>query len=146
MPTPYGAIYERALFRLSDTKLAQLQPEEQEYILNKHLMAAVADFEPKCAENLADRDDKTKSFTGELSNEVQEILALGMSYYWLSAQVLNSELLKNKLSTKDYTYFSPANLLRESGELRNSVQKEYRRRITDYTFDHGDLAMEGSGS
>ena len=44
------------------------------------------------------------------------------------------------MSTKDYTYFSPANLLRESQTLRDSLRKEYRDRIVQYTYHHGDIA------
>ena len=143
MATPYTSIYERALFRLSDTKLARANDIERTYIMERHLHAAIADFQHKCMEDLA-RDAEMAEFYCDLSDEVQEILALGISYHWLSSQVLNNELLRNKLSTKDYQYFSPANLLRESTALRESVRKEYYRRMTDYTFDHGDLTLEGN--
>lgn len=143
MATPYSSIYERALFRLSDTKLARASDMEREYILERHLDAAIADFQNKCVEDLNARSAELRMFDAELSNEVQEILALGISYHWLSAQVLNNDLLRNKLSTKDYQYFSPANLLRESTALKESVRKEYHRRMTDYTFEHGDLTLGG---
>lgn len=146
MPTPYSSIYERALFRLSDTKLARANGMERKYILERHLNAAIADFQTKCLEDLESRSAEAEEFEAELSNEVQEILALGISYHWLSAQILNNDLLRNKLSTKDYQYFSPANLLRESTALRESVRKEYHRRMTDYTFEHGDLTLGGDQS
>lgn len=167
MATPYSAITHRALFRLSDSKLAQFNEADQEFILNRYLESAVADFQNKCKVDLTQRVENQKvedlpadgvaqsgpalgsnaepieeGFVEDLDNEVQEILALGISYYWLSAQIMNSELLKNKLSTKDYQYFSPANLMREVQTLRDSVQKEYKHRIINYTYEHGDLALE----
>lgn len=142
MATPYSNIYARAMFRLRDTKLARLNDADKEYVLRQYMMSAISDFSSKCLTDLGARNEQEYSFEADLSDEEQEILALGISYYWLSSQVLNNELLKNKLSTKDYTYFSPANLLRESTELRDQVRKEYKSRITQYTYDHGNLAME----
>ena len=167
MSTPYIDILDRALFRFSDLKLARMNEVDQYYILQKYLESAVSDFQNKCAIDLTQRienqhtdvlnnslaDDMSigstqavleGGFIEDLDGEIQEILALGVSYYWLSAQVLNSELLKNKLSTKDYQYFSPANLMRELQELRDAFRKEYRDRIVRYTYDHGDVAMEGN--
>lgn len=140
MATPFQNVYTRAMFRLRDTKLARLNDADKEYILHQYMLSAISDFQPKCLLDLTLRTED--AFEADLSDEEQEILALGISYYWLSAQVLNNELLKNKLSTKDYTYFSPANLLRESAELRDQVRKEYKSRITNYTYDHGNLAMK----
>ena len=165
MSTPYTAIFNRAIFRLSDAKLARMNCQDQQFILGQYLESAVSDFCTKCKVDLSERvedmsidegsvDGLTSynttnqidqpGFVADLSAEEQEILALGISYYWLSAQIMNSELLKNKLSTKDYQYFSPANLMREVQTLRESVRTEYKHRIISYTYDHGDIAMEGT--
>lgn len=140
MATPFHDVYSRALFRLRDTNLARLNDADKEYMLHQYMLSAIGDFQPKCLKDLSARTES--GFSDVLSDEEQEILALGISYYWLSAQVLNNELLKNKLSTKDYTYFSPANLLRESVGLRDQIRKEYKNRITQYTYDHGNLALD----
>lgn len=141
MSTPYSDILDRAMFRFADTQLARMNSADQSYILQKYLESAIADFQTKCQDDLTLRDEE--GFEADLNNEVQEILALGVSYYWLSAKIMNSELLKNKLSTKDYSYFSPANLMREVQTLRDSVRKEYRDRVIRYTYDHGDVTLEG---
>lgn len=167
MSTPYKDILDRAIFRFSDSKLARLNEVDQYFILQKYLESAVSDFQNKCAVDLTQRIENQQvdavqdsvsdyanisastsfysgGFVEDLDNEVQEILALGVSYYWLSAQIMNRELLRNKLSTKDYTYFSPANLMREVQTLRDSVRKEYRHRVVNYTYDHGNLVLEDS--
>lgn len=165
MSTPYTAILNRAIFRLSDEKLARMNCVDQQFILRKYLESAVSDFQNKCSSDLSERiensgilpsDETTgdntsmidrnqqEGFVADLTDEEQEILALGVSYYWLSAQIMNTSLLKNKLSTKDYQYFSPANLMRETQTLRESVRTEYKHRIIDYTYDHGDLTLEGA--
>lgn len=142
MGTPYSCIFERAIFRVSDVKMARLNDEDKKFVLGKYMRSAISDFCNKCKSDLTDRDEEGECFNVDLTEEEQEILALGISYYWLSAQILNGDLLKNKLSTKDYTYFSPANLVRETNTLRNDVRTEYRHRIINYTYDHGDLTLE----
>lgn len=143
MATSYDEIINRAIFRINDSKLARLNEADQRFILQKYMDSAIADFQNKCDIDLSNRDN-SDGFAEDLNNEVQEILALGISYYWLSAQILNSELLKNKLSTKDYSYFSPANLMRELQTLRETVRDEYKHRIINYTYDHGNISMEGA--
>lgn len=140
MGTQYSQVYERALFRFRDYSLPALDEADANNILKVYLNSAVSDFGGICKESLVASQEESDSFEEELSDEVQEILALGISFYWLSSQVLNEDLLKNSLSTKDYTYFSPANLLRESSSLRESIRKEYRDKMNLYTYRHGDIS------
>ena len=143
MATPYEELYERALFKVKDLKLGSMDESERRYVLKRYLDSAVADFNAKCEKDLDDRDELVEEFVEDLTNDEKEILALGMAYYWLSAQIMDRSLLKNKISTKDYQYFSPANLMREINEMRTDVRKEYRHRIAEYTYDHGDLSLGG---
>ena len=143
MATPYEELYERALFKVKDLKLGSMDESERRYVLKRYLDSAVADFNAKCEKDLDDRDELAEEFVEDLTNDEKEILALGMAYYWLSAQVMDRSLLKNKISTKDYQYFSPANLMREINAMRTDVRKEYSHRITEYTYDHGDLSLGG---
>lgn len=144
MATPYANIYERALFKVKDIKLGEMDESARHYVLKQYLQSAVADFENKCSKSLDAQSDDLEEFEEDLTNEEQEILALGIAYYWLSAHIMDRNLLRNKISTKDYQYFSPANLMREINEMRSDIRKEYKHRIVDYTYDHGDLAMGGN--
>ena len=67
-----------------------------------------------------------------------------MSVHWTDAQMHDKEMLRNKMSSKDYQYFSPANLIREANTMRKQFMTEYRHRIINYTYDHGDLDMSES--
>lgn len=140
MGTPYTAVYEKALFRFRDYSFPALNEVDVSDVLKFYLNSAISDFATICKEDLSVDSAESTAFKSDLSEEVQEILALGISFYWLSAQVLNEDLLRNSLSTKDYTYFSPANLLREAQALRDSVRKEYRDKMNLYTYRHGDIS------
>jgi len=139
LATSYNDIYDRAIFRFSDYDFLKIDIESREDILEKYLHSAIADVAVIVEAGTLDIDDENRQFVGDIDNEVQEILALGIDYYWLSAKVQNSELLRNSLSTKDFTYFSPANLMRELINLRNDVKNEYRSAITFYSYNHGDF-------
>ena len=138
MATTFMDIYDRAIFRFMDYDFMRLDIQDREDILDRYLLSAIADVSvilPDVA--LFNRDDK--SFETDLDNEVVELLALGLDYYWFSAKVQNSELLRNSMSTKDFTYFSPANLMRELRNVRNDLKNEYKSMIAIYSYNHGDF-------
>lgn len=140
MATPFSEIYERAILKFSDYEFLKLPESEREYILEKYLMGARADFEKMCRIDLSQIDAVRKEFKLDLDNEVIEILALGIAYQWVSSKVLDSSNLSNSLSLKDYSFFSPANLLREMTEFRNSIYKEYRRKMIEYSYYAGNIS------
>lgn len=138
--TSFEEIYKRAIARFRDYTWLKYSDEDKEYLLRNYLNFALTDFAPICLENLNDFDDEAGVFNFVLSNEVINILAVGVSYYWLDAKIMNSENLRNYMSTKDYTYFSPANLLREMTALKDMAWKEYQRRITMYGYFKADIS------
>lgn len=139
MATPYTEIFKRAVYRFKDYDYLRMSDDEIHEVMTAFLRSAVADFDPVCSDDLYDVDETLAQFNADLDNEVQEILALGIAFHWTSARVLDQELLRNSMSTKDYTYFSPANLLRESQTLRDTLRKEYNNRIIQYSYHHGDI-------
>ena len=140
MSTPYQRIYERAAYRFKDYDFLSMNEAEISDVQHAYLNSVIGDFESLCKENLSDRDELTNCFNADLSNEVQEILALGIAYYWVSSQVLNEDLFNDRMSTKDYSFFSPANLLREAHDVKNTVYKEYQGKMTLYSYRHGNIS------
>lgn len=139
MGTPFTSIYQRALSRFMDYDFLRLDDNVKRQILHGHMLCAEKDFAPHCLVSL-ERDEKIDEYVEDLGDEIEDIIACGISYYWLSSKVMNSEHLRNKMSSKDISYFSPANLLREMTALRTEVGKEFRDKIVRYTYDHGDIA------
>jgi hypothetical protein len=58
---------------------------------------------------------------------------------WLKPKVLSTENLKNCLSTKDFSLFSPANLLKEMRETLTLCKNNARSLINNYSFSHADF-------
>jgi len=140
MSTQYSTIYDAAVSRFSDYDLVALDEFEREEVLLRYMKSACSDFRRACKFNLDDRDDYRAEFSEDLDNDVIEILALGVAYYWCSSQVLNSEKLRNVLNTKDYSFFSPGSLLNNLRLLRDSLREEFHSRIIAYSYDHGDIS------
>jgi len=62
-----------------------------------------------------------------------------MVVQWLKPYVYKQELLENVLNTKDFSTYSPAELLLRVGNAYAKAQKDYLNMIREYSFNHGDL-------
>lgn len=111
MATRYKDIYDCFLGKISDYDFIQFDEFTQFSLLYGYLKSAIADFEDVCKKDLEDRDDEMGQFNVNLNAKEIEILATGMVVHWLEPRVLNTDNLRNVLNTKDYSSFSPANLL-----------------------------------
>lgn len=134
MATRFSDIYTRAIFRFADYKFLEQDIATRESVLEKYLISAKADFQRICKVDLTDCDFETKKFNNDLGDEAIEILALGIAYYWISYKTLNSELLKNFLNSKDFYYYSPANLLKEIQTLRETIRDEFNSKMRQYSY------------
>lgn len=140
MATTFMDIYNRAIFRFMDYDFMRLDIQDREDVLDRYLLSAIGDVGVIIPDKMVfDWDNKV--FESDLDNETIELLALGVDYYWFSAKVQNSELLRNSMSTKDFTYFSPANLMRELRNVRNDLKNEYKSMVTIYSYNHGDFSQ-----
>lgn len=137
--TKFSEIFDRAAFRVSDYDFCRMTNSIKNAIFEKYLNSARVDFQPHCSVNLSDIDYETKAFNIDLSEEIQEILALGIAYYWLSGKTIRSDLLKNKVYQKDYATFSPANLLKEIQTLRKEIKQEFYSKIKEYGYRNSNL-------
>lgn len=87
-----------------------------------------SDFEEKIIESL-------ESDLDELVNIVSD----GMILQWLKPYKNNQELLENALNTRDFTTYSPAELLKQVRGAYNEVRKEYNQEIREYSYNHMKL-------
>ena len=139
MPTPFADIYNRAIFRFTDYDFLKQNIQTREDVLERYLMSAKTDFSRICKVDLSDCDMEAKQFNAELDDETIEILALGVSFYWLSHKALDSKSLKNVMNSRDYYYYSPSALLKEVQTLRKSIRQEFRSRMRKYSYLENDL-------
>ena len=139
MATPFSDIYDRAIFMFADHDFLKKDIQTREDILEKYLISAKTDFSRVCKVDLTDCDLETKQFNSDLDDEIIEILALGISFYWLSYKALDSKALKNVLNSKEYSYYSPSALLKEVKGLRDTIRGEFQSKMRRYSYNDNEL-------
>ena len=104
------------------------------------LKMAISDFEDVCKQDLNDREDDLLAFNITLTNREKDILALGMIVHFVRQYVYNTDALQNGLITKDFTLFSPANLLEKMTTLLTTTERQQMKEINLYSFRNGEIS------
>ena len=106
---------------------------------------ALSAFRKNCKYDLfTTGDDNTRTFSVDIPEadltEISDIVSEGMVSQWLKPYVNKQENLENVLNTKDFSTYSPAELLLRVGNAYAKVQKDYTNMIREYSYNHGDLS------
>lgn len=89
-----------------------------------------------------DFSSQTDSFKEQLEADLDEIVSIvtdGMILEWLKLYKNNQEILENVLNTRDFTMYSPSELLKQVRTTYNDVNKEYTQLIREYSYNHMKL-------
>lgn len=138
--TAYTTIYSSFLDKVNDYDLADMTAELAQTSMRGWLNQAVVKFLESCKKDLTQTEEG--GFTEDLDLMEIDILTEGMVEAWLKPIRNNLDLLRNALSTKDFTTFSPANLLDKVNNTYSMAHANFLSRIKEYSFirnDVGDL-------
>jgi len=138
--TAYTTIYNSFLDKVNDYDLADMTAELAQTSMRGWLNQAVVRFLESCKKDLTQTEEG--GFTEDLDLMEIDILTEGMVEAWLKPYRNNLDLLRNALSTKDFTTFSPANLLDKVNDTYSMAHANFLSRIKEYSFirnDVGDL-------
>ncbi len=133
MSTPYSKIDNMFLSDISDDTLLDYVEEERSEILNNLRVKAITRFKA-CKKDLTDRDDEIQQFNEVLTDEECLIIATIMRRFWLNDKIYNLELIKQRMSTKDWKQTSQAEHLLRMTVLKQDLENEISRMIVDYTI------------
>ena len=88
-------------------------------------------------------DDNTREFDVEIEpedlDEIVDIVSEGMVVQWLKPYTYKQENLENALNTKDFSTYSPAELLLRISNTYMAARKEFTNKMREYSYNHGDL-------
>lgn len=140
MATAYSDVYDAALFNIQDVGLLSLAQDDAESVLYAYMVKAIVDFAPICHTDLAARDNENAEFDGTLSETEIEILALGIAAKWLSHKALFSQNLRDAMSSKDYSFHSPANMLLALKEVASNAEAKFKQAMREYSYNTGDIS------
>ncbi len=132
------------LEKITERDLLALAPQERDETVLGYMKRAISGFKKNCRYDLTTtRDDENRIFDveidGEDLDEVADIVSEGMIVQWLKPYVYRQELLENAINTRDFTTYSPAELLMRVGNAYAASQKDYRQMVREYSFNTGDL-------
>lgn len=141
MATQYEYIFSSFKDNITDPDLLILTQEMQ----NDYLIALMNKAITKCRRickdvDLSDRDDNLLEFNIDVPDDVIEIVTEWMTVFWLKSYLNNSENLRNSLSTKDFSFFSPANLLDKIGNTYERSRRQARSLTNEYSYVHSKVS------
>lgn len=144
MGIPYDVFTGAFLSKVSEFEFLKLDDNTRTETIDGYMKRALSRFRKNCKYDLfTTGDDDTRQFdisiTEDDLNEILDIVSEGMVVQWLRPYVNQQELLQNVLNTKDYTQYSPAELLMRVGNAYAQAKKDYTQMIREYSFNHGDL-------
>lgn len=141
MNTSYETVFNEFKDKITDPDLITFAESLQTEMLVAYMNKAVS----KCSRitkkvvDLSLRNDELMEFSIEIPCEVMDIITEWMTVFWLQPYVNNIENLRNNLSTKDFSVFSPANLLEKVGNRYDIARKQARSLTNEYSYIIADM-------
>lgn len=132
------------LSKVAEYDFVNLEPEFRTEVVDGYMKRAVASFRKNCRYDLTSTaDDEAREFNVDVASddldELADIISEGMVVQWLKPYVYKQENLENAISTRDFSVYSPANLLERIGDAYAKAQKDFTQAIREYSYNHGDL-------
>lgn len=150
MTIPYDVFVGAFLAKIAEYELSDpdFGDYERELVVDGYLKRALSDTTFKkvvAVDFFSGADDEQREFEVDIEEETLDelvsIVSEGMLVQWLKPYVYKQENLENILNTRDYTMYSPAELLLRIGNAYAKAQKDYIQMIREYSFNHGDLTV-----
>lgn len=140
MATKYEYIFDEFKDKITDPDLLLLSKTLEVHTLRAIMAKSITKCKRICkASGLDTGDDEIFEFAVDLPDEVIDIVTEWMTVFWLEPYLNNIENLRNALSTKDFTVFSPANLLEKISNRYELARKHARSAMNEYSYVIADM-------
>lgn len=144
MSVPYDTFTGAFLEKISEYNFLTTNVKNRVEIVDGFMKRALSAFRKNCKYDLfTTGNDTDREFLVDIPEpdlvEIAEIVSEGMVIQWLKPYLYRQDLLENALNTKDFSTYSPAELLLRVGDAYKKSQKDYRDMVREYSYNHGDL-------
>lgn len=144
MSVPYDTFTGAFLSKITEFDFANMDSFDRNFTVDGYMKRAIAAFKSICKYDLTTTaDDNTREFDVEVTeddlDEIVDIVSEGMIVQWLKPYVYRQENLESALSTKDFSTYSPAELLNRIGNAHADSRKAFTNMMREYSYNHGDL-------
>lgn len=144
MSIRYDLFTDAFLNKISEYDFKDMLPVNRADIIDGYMKRAIVRFYRVCKFNLRDSaNDQCRCFDVEIPEmdaiEIADIVSDGMVVQWLKPHLYKQELLVNVLNTRDFTSYSPSELLYRIGQAYKQAEADFTRRIRDYSYDVANI-------
>lgn len=144
MSVPYDRFTEAFLSKITEYDFVNLRDFERNGLIDGYMKRTIAAFKKICKYDLASTgDDIIREFEVDIPDEdleeIVEIVSEGMLVQWMKPYTYRQESLENTLNTKDFTTYSPAELLLRISNAYAAARKDFTNMMREYSYNHGDL-------
>ena len=145
MSLSYDVFTAAFLSKISEYDFYNMDEEIRTDMVDGFMKRAVSEFRKNCKYDLfSTANDEERCFNATIADEdldeIVDIISEGMLVQWLKPFLYNQENLEQQLNTRDFTIYSPAELLAKIGSAYATARKNYKNMIYDYSYKHGDLS------
>jgi hypothetical protein len=134
--TAYTVIIDNFAKMIDEFHFTALTQEDRDTWVIALMNTACAKFSDSCRQDLDKRNEEDTAFEADLTKDEIDIICNYMMVEWLKPYLYSSELLRERLSTKDYNEYSPANLIDKITSLFEFTSKRARLLAVNYTYSH----------
>ena len=144
MSVLYDKFTEAFLSKVSEYEFVNLKDFERNGLIDGYMKRAIASFKKICKYDLSTTgDDIIREFDIDIADgdldELTDIISEGMLVQWMKPYTYKQENLENVLNTKDFTTYSPSELIMRIGNAYATAQKNFTNMVREYSYNHGDL-------
>lgn len=144
MSVSYDLFTEAFLSKVTEYEFMQLTEDDRTATVDTYMKRAFSAFRKNCKYDFATTgDSELREFDVDVPDddliEIIDIVSEGMLVEWMKPYTYRQELLENAINTRDYSLYSPAELLRRVGSAYAAVQKDFIQKIREYSYNHGAL-------
>lgn len=145
MGVPYDVFTGAFLSKVMEYDFVNMDQFHRDTLVDSYMKRSMANFNEVCKYDFANnQDDIIREFLIDVPSsdldEISDIVSEGMIVQWLKPFVYHQANLENVLSTRDFTTYSPANLLSQMVSAHNTAKKNFTNMKREYSYRHGDLS------
>ncbi len=113
-------------------------------MVDRYMKRAITHFKNICLYDLSTTaDDNVREFDVEIApedvDELAEIISEGMVVQWIQPYANRTDVLQNVMNTRDFTTYSPANMLTALRAAYVEAKQKYDYSCREYSYRHGNL-------
>lgn len=143
MGVPYDVFTQAFLDKVTEYDFP-IGDYERNGMVDRYMKRAISQFRHICLYDFTTTaDDLIREFDVDVADddldELVEIISEGMTVQWMKPYLNKQDNLQLLLNTRDFTAYSPAEMLNRIKETYMVARKNFINMMKEYSYNHGDL-------